>query len=422
MKDAPFSRFGTQLSAHCGILELMDDLGQAMTGGGLCMMGGGNPAVIPEVATLWRHRLGELVESGEIDAVLGHYDPPQGNPRVIRALAALLRREYGWPVTPENIVVTPGGQTAFFLLFNLLAGEFGDGSRRKILLPLMPEYIGYANQGHCGEFFRAIPPRITGHGERRFKYEIDFERLTVDSGVGAVCVSRPTNPTGNVLSDAEIEHLRRDCGEREIPLIIDNAYGAPFPGIVFQEIRPVWDEGVILTMSLSKLGLPGVRTAFLVAEPRIARAVAAMNAVTALSNNNLGQALVLPLLESGELLRVCREVIRPFYEAKRGRALAWLEEALGEGFPWRVHESEGAMFLWVEFPRLPGSAAELYRELKREGVLVVPGHYFFYGLDEEHPHAERCVRLTFSQPDAEVQRGLAVFGRTLRRLHGVSQR
>ncbi len=422
MKDISFSRFGTRLSAHCGIIELMDDLGEAMTSGDLAMMGGGNPAVIPEVATLWRKRLSELVESGGIDAVLGHYDPPKGNSRTTAALAALLRREYGWPVSAENIVVTAGGQTAFFLLFNLLAGVFDGGGHRRILLPLMPEYIGYANLGLCADFFRAMPPRITGHGERRFKYEIDFDRLEVASDVGAVCVSRPTNPTGNVLSDSEIEHLRRECGKRDIPLIIDNAYGAPFPGIVFEEIRPVWDEGIILTMSLSKLGLPGVRTAFLVAEPRIVRAMAALNAVTALSNNNLGQALVAPLLESGELLRICREVIRPFYEAKRRRALAWLEEGLGEAFPWRVHESEGAMFLWVEFPRLPASAAELYRELKREGVLVVPGHYFFYGLEEEHPHAERCVRLTFSQPDAEVQRGMALFGRTLRRLHGVSHR
>jgi valine--pyruvate aminotransferase len=150
--------------------------------------------------------------------------------------------------------------------------------------------------------------------------------------------------------------------------------------------------------------------------------MAAMNAVTALSNNNIGQALILRLLESGDILRLCRDVIRPFYEAKALRAAAWLEEALGDDLPWRVHASEGAMFLWVELPALPVTAAELYSELKREGVLVVPGHYFFYGLAKRHPHAEKCVRLTFSQPDPEVQRGMELFGRTVRRLHGCGSR
>jgi alanine-alpha-ketoisovalerate/valine-pyruvate aminotransferase len=36
------------------------------------------------------------------------------------------------------------------LLFNLLAGRMPDGSRKKILLPLVPEYIGYSDQGIDG--------------------------------------------------------------------------------------------------------------------------------------------------------------------------------------------------------------------------------------------------------------------------------
>jgi len=53
----------------------------------------------------------------------------RGNPECIEALAELLRSEFGWPVGPENIALTPGGQTAFFLLFNLFAGHYkqGDG-------------------------------------------------------------------------------------------------------------------------------------------------------------------------------------------------------------------------------------------------------------------------------------------------------
>ena len=41
--------------------------------------------------------------------------------------------------------------------------------------------------------------------------------------VGALCVSRPTNPTGNVLTDAELEQLRQLAAEHNVPLLIDGA-------------------------------------------------------------------------------------------------------------------------------------------------------------------------------------------------------
>ncbi len=43
---------------------------------------------------------------------------------------------------------------------------------------------------------------------RQFKYHIDLDNLTIGPDIGAVCVSRPTNPTGNVLTDDEITRLR----------------------------------------------------------------------------------------------------------------------------------------------------------------------------------------------------------------------
>ena len=56
-----------------------------------------------------------------------------------------------------------------------------------------------------------------------------------------------------------------------IPLIIDGAYGLPFPNILFSEARPHWNENTILVLSLSKLGLPGVRTGIVVAREEIVR-------------------------------------------------------------------------------------------------------------------------------------------------------
>src|SRR5215216_1163760 len=164
----PFSLAGQKLTGRSGILELMDDLGRAMTvEPDMRMLGGGNPAAVPEMQALLRKRMRELTEDGAaLDRMLGNYDPPQGNPRFLTALATLLKRTFGWDIGPQNLAITTGGQSAFFYLFNLLAGRFEDGRRRKVLLPLAPEYIGYADQGLEGELVVASRPHNTlPHGE-----------------------------------------------------------------------------------------------------------------------------------------------------------------------------------------------------------------------------------------------------------------
>src|SRR5690606_33257492 len=86
-----------------------------------------------------------LLKTGALLKAIANYDGPQGKDSFIQALAELLSSELGWPVGPENIALTNGSQTAFFYLFNLLAGEFADGRKKKVLFPLAPEYIGYGD-------------------------------------------------------------------------------------------------------------------------------------------------------------------------------------------------------------------------------------------------------------------------------------
>jgi len=397
----------------------MDDLGHAMASGGadLKMLGGGQPARIPEMTDVWRRRIGELAaEAGGIERAMTLYDPPRGNPRFLAAIATLFRETFGWDLGPENIAITTGGQTAFFLLFNLLAGRMPDGSRRKILLPLVPEYIGYADQGIDGCLFRAIRPLIEKSGPHDFKYRVDFDHLVITPEIAAICASRPTNPTGNVLTDDEIARLAALAKSHDIPLIIDNAYGAPFPGIIFEAVMPFWEPHVILTYSLSKIGLPGTRTGIVIGPPEIIRALASMNAIVGLANPSTGQQILLPLVESGEILRLSREVVMPFYQEKCRLARQAAMESFGDGVEWFMHRSEGALFLWLWFPGLPITTHELYQRLKQRGVLVVPGEYFFFGHDQpDWPHRDECIRVSYAMDETTVRDGLRIIAGEVRK-------
>ncbi len=421
MQDWQLSQFGDSLGRGSGIGELMQDLGDALARGGenVCMLGGGQPAHIPAMESVWRNRI-ECISADrpQLRHALGNYEPPAGNPTFRRSLAELLQREFDWPIGPENIAVTPGGQTAFFMLFNALAGRMADGSQKQILIPVVPEYIGYANQSTSGEMFTAVKPTIELIGNHEFKYHVDFDSLEVNERTAAICVSRPTNPSGNVLTDAEIARLASLANQHQVPLIIDNAYGLPFPGAIFTDARPVWNENIILTLSLSKIGLPGTRTGIVVARREVIDMIASMNSIIGLANTNIGQAITTPLIQSGEILELSRDVVRPFYEHKSHQALAMVAESFAKAIPYRVHRSEGAFFLWMWFEGLPISANELYQRLKQRDVFVIPGHHFFFGLDaSDWQHRDECIRVTFTMPEAVVRRGLKIIAEEVQRAY-----
>jgi len=66
------------------------------------------------------------------------------------------------------------------------------------------------------------------------------------------------------------------------------------------------------------------------------------------------------------------------------------------------------MFLWLWMKDLPITSLELYERLKARGVLVVSGHYFFPGLDEDWRHKQECIRITYSQDEEKVMEGIRI--------------
>ena len=412
------SKFGRKLGSNTGITQLMDDLGQAMSvNRHMRMLGGGNPGQIPAIQSLFRGRMQAIMEDGDaFERMVGNYGPPEGDPRFVKALARLLEQEFGWPVGPENIAVTNGSQSASFMLFNLFAGEGEQGEPGNVLLPLAPEYIGYGDQGLSNDFFSAARPAIQHLDDHVFKYRVDFDAIHVGNHTGAICVSRPTNPTGNVLTDDEVIQLMALAEDHDVPLIIDNAYGTPFPNIIFTEATPFWNENIVVCMSLSKLGLPGVRTGIVIARQEIIKAVSSINAVLNLTTGGFGPALVLDLVESGEIIRISRDIIRPFYQEKAELAMALLLSEL-DGYGFHVHKPEGALFLWLWFEGLPVSSQELYERLKTRGVLVISGHHFFPGLKDDWRHTRECIRVTYSQDQAMVEAGLKIIAEEVKKAY-----
>jgi len=404
------SNFGKKFSAKSGITELMEDLGNAVSSSEkIIMMGGGNPACIKEIQNLWRKQLDNVLsDKNTFDGIIETYDSAQGNNEFIDTLADFFNKRYNWKITSRNIAITNGSQNAFFMLFNMFAGDFSGGRKKKILIPMVPEYIGYADQGLSADFFVSFKPKIELTGKHSFKYHVDFDNIKIDENIGAICISRPTNPSGNVLTDNEVEKLVSLGEKNKIPVIIDNAYGLPFPNIIFKEVNMIFNENVILSMSLSKLGLPAVRTGIVIANEEIIYELSSMNAIINLATGSFGPGLTLDLFKTGEIEKISNNIINPYYKNKSVNTINYIKETFKNDFEYYIHESEGAFFLWLWFKNLPIESLELYKRLKKRNVLVLPGHYFFPGLEEDFKHTKECIRITYSQDFEDVKKGIEI--------------
>ncbi|MBT8445723.1 MAG: aminotransferase class I/II-fold pyridoxal phosphate-dependent enzyme, partial [Gammaproteobacteria bacterium] len=125
--------------------------------------------------------------------------------------------------------------------------------------------------------------------------------------------------------------------------------------------------------------------------------------------------IVRRMIEADELDALVVNAIKPFYRSRVAFALSVCHEVFA-GLPYAIHEAEGAFFLWLWFPDLPISALELYRRLKQRGVVVLPGNYFFPGLDEPWHHGDECIRISYAQDESTIREGLTRIAAEIRSL------
>ncbi|MET9381970.1 aminotransferase class I/II-fold pyridoxal phosphate-dependent enzyme [Streptomyces sp. NPDC002928] len=416
------STWGHQMSRPSGIRSLMEDIATTAgssgdgTGANLSV---GNPSPIPEVLETWQ-RLSAAALATDFPESGGHYGPSRGTHSLVDAVVRYFNAAYGWSIGPENVVVGPGSQMLCFVATTLFTGPTGPtgpagSGHRPLVLPCVPDYTGYQGLNLVGSATVGVGATVVPHGERSFRYALDADALQQVPDMGMMLVSSPGNPTGRSLTAAELDTLIDTVERHDALLVVDHAYGRPFPMLTGDALDPVHHPRVINCFTLSKAGLPGERIAFAIGPADAVSAMVSFMANTVLHAPQTIQAVVERALDSGELDVLTQKVISPYYRDKRQAAEALLHSLLPDDVDWRLHEGDGGMFCWLWIDHEWFDDLDFYRLLKEEGVFIVPGRHFFgtAGVPGLPGHATRCFRLSLSGELPDLERGFKRIGALL---------
>lgn len=411
------SRSGAMMAGRSGLRAIMEDIARSMqdrADTAWLNLGIGNPAAIPEVTAAWRRLTADAL-ADSFDRVASRYGPSRGTPELVTAIASYFRRRYGWDIGPGNIVVAPGSQMLCFMAAALFTGPAERGTA-DLVLPLLPDYTGYQGLSLTPGALTGVLPELRPMGESSFRYLFNFPVLEELPRIGLLLLSSPSNPAGRRADANELARLVSLAEDRDIPLLIDNAYGAPFPGIGDCLLPPVWNRNIINSFSLSKAGLPGERIAFAIADERYIDPIVSFLTNSAIHAPQLAQIAVARALDSGELDTIVSSAITPFYAERRKFAEALLRDALPESVPWRLHASEGGMFSWIWIDADWFTDLALYELLKTMGVFIVPGRYFFSEPETAGPlgrHPQQCFRISLTAAESDISAGVELIAAAL---------
>jgi aspartate aminotransferase len=193
-----------------------------------------------------------------------HYGPSAGLPELRQAIAEYVSRTRVVKVTPEEVVVVPGGKPIIFFTILSLIDEGDEVIYPNPGFPIYESMIDYVGG-------RAVPIRL--REERDFSLDVDELAGLINDRTKLIIINSPQNPTGGVLGRNDIERIARAIGDRNVMVLSDEIYSRLlFEGEHFSIMSvPGMQERTILLDGFSKTyAMTGWRMGYGVMRPDLA--------------------------------------------------------------------------------------------------------------------------------------------------------
>ena len=307
------------------------------------------------------------------------YTISRGIPELAPAIASHISATYGIDVDPHRIAITQGATGAFVLT---LLAAFDEGARVAVTAPGYPCYRNILTALHMQ------PVQVDVDDETRFQPTI--EQLEAAMPLDGVIVASPANPTGTMMSPAELETLTAWCDTNDVRLISDEIYH----GLSYDEAETAtasqFSDSAIVINSFSKyFSMTGWRIGWTVLPEELLTPVDRLAQNLVICPPSISQHVALAALDCGPELdgHVAR------YAENRRILLDGLPQAgMTEFAP-----ADGAFYLWARTDHLEADSKDLAAEWLRElGIAATPGIDF-------HPtEGHRYIRFSFCGPTESI--------------------
>ncbi|CAM3845774.1 aminotransferase-like domain-containing protein [Serratia silvae] len=289
---------------------------------------------------------------------------------LLREGICTLCAQRGVNAKPEDIVVTAGSQQALDLVMRAVINP-GD-----VFVVERPTYLAALQTLELAE---ANVMSVSSDSDGMVVDEL-AELLKTQKIKGVYVVPNFGNPSGLTLSTARREQLVKLAVEHNFLIIEDDPYGElrfteERNATLYQVSQQVLGhtENIIYTSTFSKILAPGLRLGWAILPPFLLHKVAIIKQAADLHASALSQSIVECYLGLDRLPAQI-EKIRAAYKHK-GEILAGLvEKELGDVISFDM--PKGGMFLWARF-RQQFDATEWLKTTLKQGVVFVPGEYFF---------------------------------------------
>jgi aspartate aminotransferase len=144
-----------------------------------------------------------------------HYGPSAGLPDLRQALAEYVSRTRGVKVSPEEVVVVPGGKPIIFFTILALVDDGDEVIYPNPGFPIYESMIHYVGG-------RAVPVQLKE--DRDFSLDVNELAALITDRTRLIILNSPQNPTGGVLERSDIEQIAKVIGDRNIMVLSDEIY------------------------------------------------------------------------------------------------------------------------------------------------------------------------------------------------------
>ena len=340
----------------------------------------------------------EFIRAAAIKALDGgqtRYGPAAGEPALREAIAAKFSQENHVPTTAAQVLVTNGGKQALYNLFQVLLGP-GD----EVLLPA-PYWLSYPEIARmAGASVKELP----SDADQGFRLKPEQLEAAITPASRLLVLNSPSNPTGMVLSRAELEAIAHVLRRHpQVLVVCDEIYEFLLaPGHAHHSFAAVAPDlaGRIFTVNGFAKGwaMTGWRIGWLAGAQEVIAAASALQSQTTSNVCTFAQYGALAAISGS---RQCVHAMAAEFNVRR----SLLTEGLMAMEGLKLMAPEGAFYAFPDVSQFGLNSMTLCNRLLDEvGLAVVPGVAF---------GDDRCIRLSCAASPATIEDGLARLQRFL---------